>query len=577
VFGSDNHSSGHLTHEVGDAARGSHYLIASGLDPLAIRLSRARIEAALLIAAALLGLVGVVLPHPSGFNDLGLIVIQALAMGMGVALYAGARQAPSWVIRLNPLLSVLATSLVIYFSNDPTSAYALFYLWPAVYTYYFFTRIEATITAAFSALNYAAVIAVLGGFGSNAAAVHHLVLTIGTLLVIGGSLVALRERVTALIGQIADAARTDPLTGLRSRRGLREDLEGELERARLGQRSVSLLVADLDHFRRINERFGQRVGDRVLRRVAALLGEVKRSLDTTGRTGGEEFALLMPEIDKHSAYMVAERLRSRVRAAFADERASLTISIGIAGYPEDGGAADEVLRMADEALYAAKTLGRDRAVLYSRDVTSIIGEAGESKRGVRSQAHLATMLSLAEALDLRDSGTARHSQMVGRLCELVARELGLPKERVERLRLAGILHDIGKIGIPDAILRKPGPLTDQEWVQIRRHPEVGARLLGAGELDDVKTWVLAHHERPDGTGYPSGLEGDEIPIEAAILAVADAFEAMTADRVYRPGMGEQAARIELRECAGTQFEQRVVEALESVLDRVGLDAVVTRQ
>jgi diguanylate cyclase (GGDEF)-like protein/putative nucleotidyltransferase with HDIG domain len=359
---------------------------------------------------------------------------------------------------------------------------------------------------------------------------------------------------------------------------LREDLEGELERARLGQRSVSLLVADLDHFRRINERFGQRVGDRVLRRIAAVLGDVKRSLDTTARTGGEEFALLMPEIDKHSAYMVAERLRSRVRQEFADDRASLTISIGIAGYPEDGGAADEILRMADEALYAAKTLGRDRAVLYSRDVTSIIGDAGESKRaGVRSQAHLATMLSLAEALDLRDSGTARHSQMVGRLCELVARELGLPKERVERLRLAGILHDIGKIGIPDAILRKPGPLTDEEWVQIRRHPEVGARLLGAGELDDVKTWVLAHHERPDGTGYPSGLEGDEIPLEAAILAVGDAFEAMTADRVYRPGMGEAAARRELRDCSGTQFDRRVVDALESVLDRVGLEAVVAKQ
>jgi len=161
--------------------------------------------------------------------------------------------------------------------------------------------------------------------------------------------------------------------------------------------------------------------------------------------------------------------------------------------------------------------------------------------------------------------------------ELFAESLNWSAEEIDQIRMAAPMHDIGKIGIPDAILRKPGALTDQEWVQIRRHPEVGARLLGAGELDDVKTWVLAHHERPDGTGYPSGLEGDEIPIEAAILAVGDAFEAMTADRVYRPGMGEQAARIELRECAGTQFEQRVVEALESVLDRVGLDAVVARQ
>ncbi len=575
MFRAETRSPGLLSPD-GEGGRGSRYLIASGLDPVAQRLSRARIEAALLIGAGLLGFLGVAIPHPAEFNEVGLVAIQALAVVAGMLLYAGARRAPGWLVRVFPVLSVVATTLAIYFSNDATSAYSLFYLWPAVYSYYFFTRLEASVTAAFAALNYAAVIIVLGGFGTNPATAHHLVLTIGTLVVVGGSLVALRERVTALIGQIAEAARTDPLTGLRSRRGLREDLEGELERARPGERSVTLLVADLDHFRRVNESFGQQVGDRVLRRVAALIGEMKRSLDTSARTGGEEFSLLMPELDKHAAYMVAERLRSRIRTAFSDDRASLTVSIGIAGYPEDGGAADEILRMADEALYAAKTLGRDRAVLYRRDVTSIIGDAGESRRGVRSQAHLATMLSLAEALDLRDSGTARHSQMVGRLSELVGRELGLPKEGVERVRLAGILHDIGKIGIPDAILRKPGPLTDAEWVQIRRHPEVGARLLGAGELEDIRSWVLAHHERPDGTGYPSGLEGDEIPIEAAILAVGDAFEAMTADRVYRPGMGEAAARRELRDWTGTQFDRRIVAALESVLDRVGLDSVVAQ-
>jgi len=546
----------------------------AGLAPAAGRLTRARIEALLLISAGVLGFLGVVLPHPSGFNELGLITVQAVAVLAGIALYATARQAPSWVVRLNPLLSVVATSLAVYFSNDVTSAYALFYLWPAVYAFYFFTRLEAVLTVAFAAANYAAVIAILGGFDGGASdSLHHLVLTVGTLTIIGGSLVALRERVTALIAQIAEAARTDPLTGLRSRRGLREDLEGELERARLGHRSVTLLVADLDHFRRVNEQFGQRVGDRVLRRIAALLEETRRSLDTPARTGGEEFALLMPEMDKHAAYMVAERLRARVRDAFSGEQTSLSISIGISGSPEDGGAADELLRMADEALYAAKTLGRDRAVLYSRDVTSIIGDTGESQRGVRSQAHLATMLSLAEALDLRDSGTARHSQTVGRLCELVGRELGLPKERIERLRIAGILHDIGKIGIPDAILRKPGPLTEEERVQINRHPEVAARLLGAGELEDIRSWILAHHERPDGNGYPAGLDADEIPLEAGILAVGDAFEAMTADRVYRPGIGEKAARQELRDCADTQFNRRVVEALEAVLDRVGLERV----
>ena len=136
---------------------------------------------------------------------------------------------------------------------------------------------------------------------------------------------------------------------------------------------------------------------------------------------------------------------------------------------------------------------------------------------------------------------------------MMAAELEMDEDRVQRLRLAGILHDIGKIAVPDSILNKPGPLTDDEWVQMRRHPELGARILSSRELDDVRGWILAHHERPDGAGYPKGLKAEEIPLEASIVAVADAFEAMTADRVYRPGMHPDAAREELLDNAGSQF------------------------
>jgi diguanylate cyclase (GGDEF)-like protein/putative nucleotidyltransferase with HDIG domain len=550
----------------------------TGLQPAAGPLAMVRIQAGLLVAAGVLGFLGVVTPHPQSFDELGLALVQGIAVLLGVAMYLGARRVPQWIVRLNPPLSILATSLAIYFTHDPSSAYALFYVWPAVYAFYFLTRLEAVWTLVFAALNYVGVVALMGGFDdAGSAAVHHLVLTAGTLAVVGGSLIGLRERVTTLISRIAEAARTDPLTGLRSRRGIHEDLAAELERARLGARNVSLLLADLDHFKRVNDQFGEEAGDRVLRRVAALIKESKRSLDVPARTGGQEFALLMPEMDKHGAYMVAERLLRRVRETFNGERAPLTVSVGVVSYPEDARATDDMLQLADEALFAAKTLGRDRAVLYSREVTSIIGSATEGRRDEGSQAHVATMLSLAEALDYRDTGTARHSQTVGRLCELMARELGLPEERVERVRLAGILHDIGKIGVPDSILRKPGPLTDEERKQMNRHPEVGARLLGAGELEDIRGWVLAHHERVDGRGYPEGLKGDEIPLEAYVLAVGDAFEAMTADRVYRPGIGEEAARQELRECAGTQFHPKVVEALDRVLDRQSLRELLPRE
>jgi putative nucleotidyltransferase with HDIG domain len=174
---------------------------------------------------------------------------------------------------------------------------------------------------------------------------------------------------------------------------------------------------------------------------------------------------------------------------------------------------------------------------------------------------------LAETLDLRDSGTSSHSQTVGRLAALTAKALGFEDERVERVRLAGILHDIGKTGVSDRLLSKRGPLDPDEWRTIRTHPESGARLLAHPELEDLRAWVLAHHERPDGKGYPNGLSGDEIPIEASILAIADAYEAMTSERPYRSTPGGGAAAEELRAGAGTQFDTQLVTMFLAALAR----------
>ena len=176
------------------------------------------------------------------------------------------------------------------------------------------------------------------------------------------------------------------------------------------------------------------------------------------------------------------------------------------------------------------------------------------------------MIALAEALDIRDTGTGQHSHTVGRYAEMMARELDLGEDHVERVRLAGVLHDIGKIGISDSVLSKPGPLDADEWQEMFTHPEIAARLLTRPEFDDLRGWILAHHERPDGAGYPHGLSGDEIPLEARILAVADAYEAMTADRVYRPSLGAETARAELNAGAGSQFDAKVVTAFVRALD-----------
>ena len=178
-----------------------------------------------------------------------------------------------------------------------------------------------------------------------------------------------------------------------------------------------------------------------------------------------------------------------------------------------------------------------------------------------------SVIEIARTIDRRDGGTARHSQIVARYAEMTARELDLPEDVVEDIRLAGLLHDVGKTAIPEHILVKPGPLSDIEWLEMRRHPWIAVELLESCGLDEIREWIYCHHERPDGCGYPRGLAGDEIPFEARILAVADAYEAMTNDRVYRPSIGKWRACEELRCCAGEQFDEVVVEAFLRVVER----------
>ncbi len=238
----------------------------------------------------------------------------------------------------------------------------------------------------------------------------------------------------------------------------------------------------------------------------------------------------------------------------------VSVSVGIADSPSCEGA-ESLVRAANRALFAAKRLGRDRCVVHHAETLAMLDALADDRAGEQLEA----ALLLAETLDLRDVATARHSETVGRYAEQIATELGLPVDQVERVRVAGVLHDIGKLGISDAVLLKPGRLDAGEWQEIRRHPELGARILEHANLRDVARWVLSHHERVDGAGYPRGTAGDDIPLEGRILAVADAYEAMTADRPYRGALSAEAARAELVRGAGTQFDARVVEAFLRVV------------
>src|SRR5215213_2740809 len=383
------------------------------------------------------------------------------------------------------------------------------------------------------------------------------------VLALAGFALLQHRRMVALRARISDSARTDPLTGLLNRRTLEELLDLELERATRAERPLSVIVGDLDSFAAVNERHGHAAGDSALQLVAADCLKWKRRIDQAARIGGEEFALLLPETDERGAFIVAERLRRATHRTFAELSMPLTISFGVASSPAHGADPVTLLRAADRAMAAAKDLGSDRTVIYSDEVARRLAESGGEGDG---QLQLATLIALAEALDIRDTGTGQHSHTVGRYSELMARELGFEEQHVERVRLAGVLHDIGKIGISDHVLSKPGPLDADEWQEMYTHPEIAARLLSRPEFDDLRAWILAHHERPDGLGYPHGLAGDEIPVEARILAVADAYEAMTADRVYRPSLGAELARAELKAGSGNQFDPDVVSTFVRALD-----------
>ncbi|MEA2448772.1 MAG: hypothetical protein QOG63_704, partial [Thermoleophilaceae bacterium] len=305
-------------------------------------------------------------------------------------------------------------------------------------------------------------------------------------------------------------------------------------------------------------------GDRALRRFGTALAASIRRIDSAARIDGEGFAVLLPDTEPHSAYLLAERLRARITKPAPDEKVELSVSIGVVACPKHGITCQELLRDGEQALIAAKAMGGNRAVMYDTEIVAGLA-AGEGRRELRREENIAAVLVLAETLDIRDSGTAQHSQTVGRYAALVARRLGFDKGLVERLRVAGVLHDIGKIGVRDSILRKAGALTDDEYDEMQRHAELGARILAGANLDDVSEWVLAHHERPDGRGYPRGMHEHEIPLEAKILAVADSYEAMTSDRVYRKALGHDIAQAELLRCTGAQFDAEVVDALIAAL------------
>ena len=377
-----------------------------------------------------------------------------------------------------------------------------------------------------------------------------------TLELLAGQIAAALEN-ARLYAEARKLALCDALTGLANHRALYERLDGELARVgHLGQ-PLAAIMADLDNFKLFNDTYGHPVGDQVLRLVAEALVAEARPADIVGRYGGDEFLVLLPGADATDALAYIERVRQRVAshhpALGAGSAIPLALSSGIAVYPYDAQHRNDLIALADSALYTSKR-GGGRTVVTAGARTEADDLAAHTGFGV--------VEGLVLAVDAKDHYTVAHSVVVADTAVLIAEVLGLPERDRAILRTAGMLHDVGKISIPDRILRKPGGLSDAEWRVMRQHVEFGELIIrGVPSLEAILEPVMHHHERWDGRGYPRGLAGEAVPLLGRIMIVADAYSAMVLDRPYRRGLSEAQAAAQLRAGAGSQFDPDLVAIL----------------
>jgi diguanylate cyclase (GGDEF)-like protein len=339
-----------------------------------------------------------------------------------------------------------------------------------------------------------------------------------------------------LYARMEQESRSDELTGLFNRHYFEERLKEELSRhSRYGD-VFSIFMIDLDNFKTYNDVYGHPAGDVLLGLIGRIIKTSVRSVDQAFRYGGDEFVVILPQTARDAAYVVAERVRSQIVEEMQKKAIAVTCSIGLASYPADGMSSGELVDMADIALSNAKRMGGNRIFLSSSILSKSRDDGRISGIGTR-RSSLSDVYDMVSVVEVKDPCTYGHSRRVGMYAVALAQKIGLLPDELSVLSAAALLHDIGKVGIPNTVLNKKEELSKEDWEAIKAHPRLGANIISnIPNLAPTIAGILHHHERWDGTGYPEGLKGQEIPLEARILAIADSFEAMISTHSYRPAL-----------------------------------------
>ncbi|MCL5104683.1 MAG: diguanylate cyclase [Armatimonadetes bacterium] len=357
-------------------------------------------------------------------------------------------------------------------------------------------------------------------------------------------------------------ANIDGVTEIYNHRYFQERLCAEIERASRYGRTLSVIMLDLDNFKSFNDTWGHQEGDRLLKWFATVCDKCIRNIDVLARYGGEEFVVILPETDTKEALDVAERIRhstqKQSQTVFGRNKVT-TVSAGVASYPQHAQTHHALVLNADAALYYAKQRGKNCCFVYEEEChRSYRVTAGHIQPLLRDD-DMEAMEALAAAADAKDSHMKGHSMSVMRMAVTLGEGLSMSAEEMSNLRAAALLHDLGRIGTPEEILSKPGPLASEEWKKIENHAKLGSRILKhVQQMGSIVPGVKHHHERYDGKGYPNGLSGKNIPLLARIIAIADAYDAMTSARSYREALSTEEAIEELRRGSGNQFDPDLV-------------------